>query len=43
MTPKRFRSKIDPWLLVLLIAIMVFEMVVMMIAALLLLPLIWPM
>jgi hypothetical protein len=33
MTPRRFRSKIDPWLLVLLIAIMVFEMVVMMIAA----------
>jgi hypothetical protein len=33
MTPKRFRSKIDRWLLVLLLAIMVFEIVVMMIAA----------
>ncbi len=33
MTPKRFRSKIDRWLLVLLIAIMAFEMIVMMIAA----------
>ena len=33
MTPKRFRSKIDRWLLVLLIAVMVFEVVVMMIAA----------
>lgn len=34
MSPKRFRSKIDRWLLVLLIAIMVFEIGVMMIAAL---------
>jgi hypothetical protein len=33
MTPKRFRSKVDRWLLVLLIAVMAFEMVVMMIAA----------
>jgi hypothetical protein len=33
MTPKRFRSKIDRWLLVLLVAIMGFELVVMMIAA----------
>lgn len=33
MTRKRFRSKIDRWLLVLLIAIMVFEMTVMVIAA----------
>lgn len=33
MTPKRFRSKVDRWLMILLIAIMAFEMVVMMIAA----------
>ena len=33
MTPRRFRSKVDRWLMILLIAIMAFEMVVMMIAA----------
>jgi hypothetical protein len=33
MTPKRFKSKIDRWLLYLLIAVMVFEVVVMSIAA----------
>ena len=33
MTPKRFKSKIDRWLLLLLVAIMVFEVVVMGIAA----------
>jgi membrane protein YdbS with pleckstrin-like domain len=33
MTPKRFKSKIDRWLLFLLIAVMVFEVVVMGIAA----------
>ena len=33
MTPKRFKSKIDRWLLFLLIAIMVFEVVVMGVAA----------
>ena len=33
MTPKRFKSKIDRWLLLLLIAIMVFEVVVMSIVA----------
>ena len=33
MTPKRFKSKIDRWLLFLLVAIMVFEVVVMSIAA----------
>lgn len=34
MTRKHFKSKIDRWLLVLLIAIIVFEVIVMMIAAL---------
>lgn len=33
MAPKRFKSKIDRWLLFLLIAVMVFEIVVMGIAA----------
>ena len=33
MTPKRFKSKIDRWLLFLLVAVMVFEVVVMVIAA----------
>jgi membrane protein YdbS with pleckstrin-like domain len=33
MTPKRFKSKIDRWLLYLLVAVMVFEVVVMSIAA----------
>ncbi len=33
MTPKRFKSKIDRWLLLLLVAIMFFEVVVMSIAA----------
>ena len=33
MTPKRFKSKIDRWLLFLLVAIMVFEVVVMSIVA----------
>ena len=33
MTPKRFKSKIDRWLLFLLIAVMVFEVAVMSIAA----------
>lgn len=33
MTPKRFKSKIDRWLLILLVAIIVFEMVVMIVAA----------
>lgn len=33
MAPRRFKSKIDRWLLFLLIAIMVFEIVVMSIAA----------
>jgi len=33
MTPKRFKSKIDRWLLLLLVAVMVFEVVVMVIAA----------
>ena len=33
MTPKNFRSKIDSWLLILLFAIMGFEMVVMTVAA----------
>jgi membrane protein YdbS with pleckstrin-like domain len=33
MTPKRFKSKIDRWLLFLLVAVMVFEIVVMSIAA----------
>ena len=34
MTKKRFKSKIDRWLLILLIAIIVFEVIVMSIAAL---------
>lgn len=33
MTPKRFKSKVDRWLLYLLIAVMVFEVIVMSIAA----------
>ena len=33
MAPKRFKSKIDRWLLYLLIAVMVFEVVVMSAAA----------
>jgi len=33
MAPKRFKSKIDRWLLFLLVAVMVFEIVVMSIAA----------
>ena len=33
MTPKRFKSKIDRWLLFLLAAVMVFEVVVMSLAA----------
>ncbi len=33
MTPKRFKSKIDRWLLYLLVAVMVFEVVIMGIAA----------
>jgi membrane protein YdbS with pleckstrin-like domain len=33
MTPKRFKSKIDRWLLFLLVAVMVFEVVIMSIAA----------
>jgi len=33
MTPKRFKSKIDRWLLFVLIGIMVFEVVVMSVAA----------
>ena len=33
MTPKRFKSKIDRWLFYLLIAVMVFEFIVMSIAA----------
>jgi membrane protein YdbS with pleckstrin-like domain len=34
MTRKRFKSKIDRWLLILLVAIIVFEIIVMMLAAL---------
>jgi membrane protein YdbS with pleckstrin-like domain len=34
MTTKRFKSKIDRWLLILLVVVMVFEVVVMTIAAL---------
>jgi hypothetical protein len=33
MTPKRFKSKVDRWLLYLLIAVMVFEVIVMSIVA----------